>query len=136
MYIIMLHQDKNYFGWGTSHGKFQHEMYFICKKDNGLFVSLEKLFPYDPLKSCQQPPSAHPSSPKPWPTPRDRGQQGHSEPQISHRYKVGDHVVAFTKKEDPVHGIVKWVGMHSYKKQALKAVGIELVSVFLYCNVH
>ena len=50
----------------------------------------------------------------------------------SYRYKVEDRVVLFTKKGDPVHGTVKWVGMYSFtvnkKEISHKAVGIETVS--------
>ena len=101
-------------------------MYFHCKKNNGLFVSLDKLHPYHPLNAGATP---H-SPPPPNPVPRQRREQAQttSAEKPVYQYKIGDRVVAFTKKNVAVHGTVKWVGMYSYKtKPSDKAVAVEMV---------
>lgn len=127
-------------GWGSSDGTFQNERYFHCKDNCGMFVSLEKLSRYPPLQTLSEPPPSgnhsgnrfNQQAPSP-PAPRS-GEESNVDPQhvIDHRYKKGDRVVAFTKEGVPVHGVVKWVGMHSYvvnkKKYSCKAVGIETVT--------
>jgi ubiquitin thioesterase CYLD len=121
--------DKNYLGWGTSDGLFQEHQYFRCRADCAMFVSLEKLSRHPPVDSLTQPP---PSGQHYTPQPKDRRTSSSTETSAdppNFIYKIGDRVVVFTKKEVPVHGVVKWVGMHSFmvekKQKSFKCVGIE-----------
>ena len=132
-------QDKSYLGWGTSDGLFQEHQYFRCRADCALFVSLEKLSRHPPVDSLTQPP---PSGQHYTPQPKDRRTSSSTESSADPPkfiYKIGDRVVVFTKKEVPVHGVVKWVGMHSFmvekKQKSFKCVGIETVSI-IYMYVY
>lgn len=61
-------------------------------------------------------------------TPRNIGRQNNDDMGSRYRYKSGDRVVFFSKKDVPIHGTVKWVGMYGMKHGPLKTVGIETVS--------
>ena len=115
-------QDKNYFGKGTSYGKFQDETYFLCKKGSGLFVSLEKLFPYHPQDTSAAQPSSHHSMP----TVEGVGQQGHTQPHSNSRHHQ-DNVIEVTNVSaapatlevgssielvgnPSLHGVIMWMG--------------------------
>ena len=108
-----------------------------------MFVSLEKLSRHPPVDSLTQPP---PSGQHYTPQPKDRKTSSSTESSADPSkfiYKIGDRVVAFTKKGVPVHGVVRWVGIHSFmvekKPKSFKFVGIETVCfsavwfVFIYC---
>ena len=99
-----------------------------------MFVSLEKLSRHPPVDSLTQPP---PSGQHYTPQPKDRRTSSSTESSAKFIYKIGDRVVVFTKKEVPVHGVVIWVGMHTFmaekKQKSFKCVGIETVSIIYMC---
>ena len=107
-----------------------------------MFVSLDKLSRYPPAPSFSEPPPSgqrHTTQPHPQPAPPAVGSSTDTQHRTEYLYKKGDRVVVFTKKEVPIHGVVKWVGRHSFtvdkKQYSSKVVGIETVSViFQYCH--
>ena len=105
-------QDKDYFGWGTSFGRFHDETYFLCGRGKGLFVSLEKLFPYHPPDT----------SPSPLSQPRELTHKPHFTT-VPTALEVRSPVQLV---QDPSrHGVIQWLG-NLPKRQELIA-GVELV---------
>ena len=138
--LPLVYQEKDYFGWGTSDGLFQEYQYFKCRPDCAMFISLEKLSRPPPVDSLTRPPASGQHY-----TPQaNDGRSPHPSVDSSADspkfiYKKGDRVVVFTKKEVPVHGVVKWVGIHSFvvdkKQTSFKAVGIETVSTCVFHDI-
>ena len=144
LYIYI--QDKKYFGMGTSYGKFQDDTYFLCKKGNGLFVSLEKLFPCHPQGISVTQPSSHHSMPP----VEGIGQQSHTQPR-SNSQRHQDNVIAVTNvSAAPAtlevgssvellgnpgrHGVIRWMGTLPGVRGTI--AGVELVGSVVLCFMY
>ena len=146
MYI----QDPDHRGEGTSDGIFQNNPYFTCQNDCALFLSLEKLWTFEPksvgmqgelqsqqLASRQQSVSKQPTyadvtspsrghkKPPPFAYP---GSSEVDPPRM--RFKIDDHVVIFDRKNTPLYGIVRWIGRKNQMGRDMGElhVGVEMVT--------
>ena len=146
---LIIIQDPDYRGKGTSDGVFQYHTYFNCHTDCGLFVSLEKLW-FEPkpvgmqdelqLASKQQSVNKRSSftvvtSPpfhghkKPLP-PTSLGSSDVDPPMV--RFKIDDQVVVFDKHDTPLHGSVRWIGRKNQLGRDMGElhIGIEMVIIY------
>jgi hypothetical protein len=144
-------QDPDHRGKGTSDGIFQHETYFNCVSDCGLFVSLEKLWfkvgTQGELQSQQlhELASGHQSVNNPsLYAAVTSSQSHHSQPPHGHkklrasevdpprmRFKVDDQVVVFDKRNTPLYGSVRWIGRKNLMGRDMGElhIGIEMVTI-------
>ena len=143
-------QDPDHHGKGTSDGVFQNHPYFTCQNDCALFVSLEKLWSFEPksvgmqgeLQSQQlasrqqsvnkQPTYADVTSPshghKKPPPPTYPVSSEVDPPRM--RFRIDDHVVIFDRNNTPLHGTVRWIGRKNQMGRDMGElhVGVEMVT--------
>jgi hypothetical protein len=118
----------------------------LRKKGNGLFVSLEKLFPYHPQDTSAAQPSSHHSMP----TVEGVGQQGHTQPHSNSRHRQ-DNVIEVTNVSaapatlevgssielvgnPSLHGVIMWMGTLPGVRGTI--AGVELVGSVVLCFVY
>ena len=138
-------KDERYFGKGSTNGYFRGQL-FACRRDDGLFVALDKLAlspdsgatrqtPAPPLTEAGSSGSRLGLKPKDVSNSPDRKSSGpagstrsqvHTPPPI--RFRSGDRVVVYNKNQNAFHGTVRWTGQTNTGSERCNAVGIETVS--------
>ena len=125
-------QEKSYHGYGTTDGIFQCTRFFTCKDDCGLFVALDR------ISAVRDHGSAHTEPSREGPSQHHNqkyGLRSQSKPpkdssvDAESRFKVGERVIVYNKKDVAIRGTVKWIGVITYGKEyRVSTVGIETVS--------
>ena len=89
--------------------------YFKCDRDCAMFVAMDKLS--DPKESNTKASHIHETAPP------------HPSQEKDDSLNLGDKVLFFNENDNPVNGVVRWIGRNVDKlKNKAKIVGIETVS--------
>ena len=146
--MLCVLQDEQYRGKGSSNGVFQGYQYFHCDTNCGLFVSLDKVWYTLPPGiqgelHVQQSTSKQQSYVAAAATSTSQQPRSHKKSQASDvdpphmRFKIGDKVVVFDRKDTALYGIVRWAGNKTRLGQDLGEMHIEIemvsVSFIVYC---
>ena len=104
---IVLYQERR--GVGTTDGTFKHTTYFRCDHDCGVFVAIDKL-----INPCAD--------------DTDLSQFAQKASR-SDSLKIGDNVIVYDDKDQPIRGTVRWIGVNkAAAPSGDEIVGIETVS--------